>query len=156
MTVSLLRGVFDVAMSIYLDRFLNMPPQRLPEPIDGIMDHQELHTALLERMNVQQQMEESAQIVSDYAGNVGSLDGILPTLGRAMLREDSGFHSFQIVDAGFKQYRERRGTVPRRSCPDCPSSRPDVPYSRTPESGRPAISGHIVTGTRIERYCGRL
>ena len=39
-----------------------------------------------------------------------STANILPTLGHAMLREDSGFHSFQIVDAGFKQYRERRGT----------------------------------------------
>ena len=109
-SVNLLRGVFDLAMSIYLDRFLNMPPQRIPEPVDGILDHQELPAALLERMDVQQQVEESAQIVSDYAGTAGSLDGILPTLGHAMLREDSRFHSFQIVDAGFKQYRERRGT----------------------------------------------
>ena len=30
-SVELLRGVFDVAMSIYLDRFLNMPAQRIPE-----------------------------------------------------------------------------------------------------------------------------
>ena len=29
-SVELLRGVFDVAMSIYLDRFLNMPAQRIP------------------------------------------------------------------------------------------------------------------------------
>ena len=107
---SLLRGVFDVAMSIYLDRFLNLPSQRIPQPTDGIRDREELPTALLERMDVQQQVEETAQIVSDYAGTTGSLDGVLPTLGHAMLREDSGFHSFQIVDAAFKQYRERRGT----------------------------------------------
>ena len=37
-------------------------------------------------------------------------DGMLKTLGHAMLREDSGFHSFQVVDAGFRQYSERRGT----------------------------------------------
>ena len=30
-SIELLRGVFDTAMSIYLDRFLNMPAQRLPE-----------------------------------------------------------------------------------------------------------------------------
>ena len=29
-TPELLRGAFDVGMSIYLDRFLNMPPQRIP------------------------------------------------------------------------------------------------------------------------------
>src|SRR5439155_14036335 len=28
----LLRGVFDAAMSVYLDRFLNVPAARLPEP----------------------------------------------------------------------------------------------------------------------------
>ena len=31
----LLRGVFDAAMSIYLDRFLNTPAARLPEPQPG-------------------------------------------------------------------------------------------------------------------------
>ena len=33
-SVELLRAVFDTAISIYLDRFLNMPAQRMPEP-DG-------------------------------------------------------------------------------------------------------------------------
>ncbi|MDJ0595043.1 MAG: hypothetical protein QNJ72_34535 [Pleurocapsa sp. MO_226.B13] len=28
----LLRGVFDAAMTVYLNRFLNVPPARLPEP----------------------------------------------------------------------------------------------------------------------------
>jgi nitrite reductase/ring-hydroxylating ferredoxin subunit len=31
-SVELLRGVFDAAMSVYLDRFLNVPAVRLPEP----------------------------------------------------------------------------------------------------------------------------
>ncbi|MGQ0569836.1 MAG: Rieske (2Fe-2S) protein, partial [Armatimonadota bacterium] len=30
-SIELLRGVFDAAMSVYLDRFLNVPPVRLPE-----------------------------------------------------------------------------------------------------------------------------
>src|SRR4030095_8966103 len=33
-SVELLRGVFDAALSVYLDRFLNIPAARLPEP-DG-------------------------------------------------------------------------------------------------------------------------
>ena len=32
-----------------------------------------------------------------------------------MLREDSGFHMFQIVEAGFKQYLDRKGTVAGRN-----------------------------------------
>ena len=31
-------------------------------------------------------------------------------MGQAMLIEDSDFHAFQIVDAGFRQFDARRGT----------------------------------------------
>src|SRR5205085_11087865 len=31
-SIELLRGVFDAAMSVYMDRFLNMPPAALPHP----------------------------------------------------------------------------------------------------------------------------
>ena len=34
-SAELLRGIFDTAMSIYLDRFLNMPPQPVPETGSG-------------------------------------------------------------------------------------------------------------------------
>jgi hypothetical protein len=117
-SIELLRGVFDTAMSIYLDRFLNMPPQRIPEPGQRALDGSSLRSVgapiqsgpLLERMNVQQQVEEAAQIVSDYLSGSADPDGILATLGHAMLREDAGFHSFQIMDAGIRQYQERRNT----------------------------------------------
>ena len=31
-SIGLMRGIFDAAMSIYLDRFLNLPSVRLPQP----------------------------------------------------------------------------------------------------------------------------
>ena len=34
----------------------------------------------------------------------------MATMGTMMLREDSDFHSFQIVDAAFKQFEERQRT----------------------------------------------
>ncbi len=106
----LVRGVFDVAMSVYLDRFLNMPPQRIPEtgvePVDGA---QEL-TEIRERMDVRQQVEEVSHLVSQYITGSGDPDALVAELGRGMLMEDAGFHSFQIVDAGFNQYQSRRGT----------------------------------------------
>ena len=64
-SLELLRGVFDTAMSIYLDRFLNMPRQRIPEFGGGRVDGETIRTALLERMNVQQQVEGAAKDVSD-------------------------------------------------------------------------------------------
>ena len=106
----LLRGVFDVAISIYLDRFLNMPPQRLPDAAASDAPATEQLDHLLELVDVRQQVEESAQAVSGYLAGDCDPDDLLATLGRMMLREDADFHSFQIVDAGFRQYETRRGT----------------------------------------------
>jgi nitrite reductase/ring-hydroxylating ferredoxin subunit len=109
-SIELLRGVFDTAMSIYLDRFLNMPAQRIPEAGPTTVNGEELRAEVLKRMNAQQQVEEVAQLVSNYLADGADPRGIIATLGQAMLREDAGFHAFQIVDAAFKQYQARRGT----------------------------------------------
>ena len=108
-SVELLRAVFDTAISIYLDRFLNMPAQRMPEP-NGAQASDDLGARLLEAMDSQQQVEQAARIVTDYITASPSPDGLLSVLSHAMLREDSTFHHFQIVDAALKQYEERRGT----------------------------------------------
>ena len=109
-TPELLRGVFDVAMSVYLDRFLNMPAQRLPDAAASAVPAAEQLDWLLEMVNVRQQVEESAQAVSGYLAGSGSPEDLTATLGRMMLREDADFHSFQIVDAGFRQFDSRKGT----------------------------------------------
>ncbi len=112
-SVELLRGVFDTAISIYLDRFLNMPSQRMPEPNDASFSD-DLGAKLLEAMDSQQQVEQAARIVTDYVTASTDPNGLLPVLAHAMLREDSTFHHFQIVDAALKQYEERRGTEEAR------------------------------------------
>ena len=109
-TPELLRGVFDVAISIYLDRFLNMPPQRLPDAAASPVPGSEQLDQLLEMVNIRQQVEESAQAVSGYLAGDCAPEDLLATMGRMMLREDADFHSFQIVDAAFRQYETRRGT----------------------------------------------
>ena len=108
-SVELLRAVFDTAISIYLDRFLNMPPQRMPEP-NGARSSDDLGARLLEAMDSQQQVEQAARIVTDYVVASPNPDDLLSVLAHAMLREDSTFHHFQIVDAALKQYEERKGT----------------------------------------------
>lgn len=108
-SIELTRAVFDVAMSIYLDRFLNMPAQRLPEP-NGARPDDDLGESILTAMDSQQQVEQSAGLVSDYVSGSPDPDGVLPVLAHAMLREDSTFHHFQIVEAALKQYEDRRGT----------------------------------------------
>ena len=109
-TPELLRGAFDVAISIYLDRFLNMPPQRLPDSPASDAPAADQLERLLELVDVRQQVEESAHAVSGYLAAGCDPDDLLATLGRMMLREDADFHSFQIVDAAFRQYETRRGT----------------------------------------------
>ena len=109
-SLELLRGVFDVAVSVYLDRFLNMPAQRIPETGSDPVDGAELLGQLRESMDVRQQVEEVSHLVSRYVTGAGETDALVSALGRAMLIEDAGFHSFQIVDAGFNQYLARRGT----------------------------------------------
>ncbi len=106
----LLRGVFDVAMSIYLDRFLNMPAQRIPETGPDPVDEAALLAEMTGLMNVRQQVEEVSHLVSRYITASENPDALVAALGAAMLTEDAGFHSFQIVDAGFSQYQARRGT----------------------------------------------
>ena len=108
-SIELLRAVFDTAISIYLDRFLNMPAQRIPEP-NGAHTEDDLGQGILEAMDSQQQVERAARLVTDYLTTAARPDGLLPVLAHAMLREDSTFHHFQIVDAALKQYEERKGT----------------------------------------------
>ncbi len=108
-SVELLRAAFDAAISVYLDRFLNMPSQRLPEP-NGVGASDGIGQEILNTMNSQQQVEQSARLVTDYVTGAGDPDGVLAVLAHAMLREDSTFHHFQIVDAAIKQYELRRGT----------------------------------------------
>ena len=108
-SVELMRSVFDTAISIYLDRFLNTPAQRIPEP-NGASLTGDLGPKILETMNSQQQVEQTARIVTDYVASGPDPDGILPVLAHAMLREDSTFHHFQIVDSAIAQYKTRRGS----------------------------------------------
>ncbi len=116
-SVELLRAVFDTAISVYLDRFLNMPAQRIPQPNGpSASDDGDMAQSILDAMNSQQQVEQSAQLVTDYVAHAENPDGALSVLAHAMLREDSTFHHFQIVDAAIKQYRLRRGSdAARRS-----------------------------------------
>jgi nitrite reductase/ring-hydroxylating ferredoxin subunit len=99
-SVELLRGVFDAAMSIYLDRFLNIPAARIPQPNGkgaGLSEMPEL-------LNNQQQVNEAARLVGAYLYHDGEPERLLAMLGKLLLREDRDFHTIQSVEAAFKQY----------------------------------------------------
>ncbi len=106
----LLRGVFDAAMSVYLDRFLNVPVTPLPEPDGTVKDTEVLLGELPVLLDRQQQVNQAGQLVAHYLYGDGQPDRLLGVLGNVLLREDRDFHTIQVVEAAFRQYGLRRGT----------------------------------------------
>ena len=106
----LLRGVFDAAMSIYLDRFLNVPPARLPDPGERVADPAALLGELPGLLDRQQQVNETGRVVAAYLQSGGAPDRLLAVLGRLLLREDRDFHTIQVTEAAFRQYGLLPGT----------------------------------------------
>jgi nitrite reductase/ring-hydroxylating ferredoxin subunit len=99
------RGVFDAAMSVYLDRFLNIPPTPLPDP-DESRDPAATLEELLETFEVEAdaEVDRAGRLTATYLAAGGDVDQLKETLGRALLREDVGFHPRQNLEAGFNQY----------------------------------------------------
>ena len=103
----LLRGVYHGAMSVYLDRFLNIPPARLPDERavrDLPSDADTLLSDLLGLMDKQQQVNPAGAVVYRYLSLGHPVDRLLATLGHAVLREDTLFHTYQMLEAGVRQY----------------------------------------------------
>jgi len=101
----LLRGVLDAAMSVHLDRFLNVPATRLPQPEDG-------HGVLTELpllLDQQQRVDEAGKLVASYTGDPVELVGTLVT---CLLREDRNFHTMQCVEAAVRQHELLGDTLP--------------------------------------------
>jgi nitrite reductase/ring-hydroxylating ferredoxin subunit len=144
-SAELARGLFHAAMRIYLDRFLNVPPARLPDeqpPADA--PHPEpghaSPAALLDLLDREQQVGPAARLVDVHlaAGQAcpdeGGDGALIETLGRAVLREDADFHDYQELEGAWRQYAElksRRPLAARRAlvamvryeAAHCPTSR---------------------------------
>jgi nitrite reductase/ring-hydroxylating ferredoxin subunit len=107
----LLRGVFDAAMSVHLDRFLNVPPARLPEPEGPQATPEELLIELAELLDERQQVDAAGELVARYLHGGGDADRLLAVMGRLLLREDRNFHTIQAIEAAFRQHALLRGTT---------------------------------------------
>jgi nitrite reductase/ring-hydroxylating ferredoxin subunit len=107
----LLRGVFDAAMSVHLDRFLNVPPARLPEPDDLREAPEELLAELTSLLDERQQVDAAGELVARYLYSSGDADRLLAVMGGLLLREDRNFHTIQAVEAAFSQHALLRGTT---------------------------------------------
>ncbi len=103
-SAGLIRGVFDAAMSIYLDRFLNLPSVKLPQPAP-VADPDALLDGFEAMLNLQQQVNPAGSLVAQYLVSGGSPQKLMAKMGHLLLREDRNFHTIQCVEAAFNQYR---------------------------------------------------
>jgi nitrite reductase/ring-hydroxylating ferredoxin subunit len=117
--VEAVRGVFHGAMAVYLSRYLNVPPAPLPGDkgvdLDALpSDREELLAALLDAFDRPRQADYCARIVARFLECGNPPDALISTLGEALLREDAGFHSYQMLEAGVRQFREWGPSDPGR------------------------------------------
>ena len=108
-SVELLRGVLDAAMSVHLDRFLNVPATRLPVP-RGDADPEMLLIELPMLLDRQQQVDEAGQLIASYLGAGGDPARLVAGLGAALVRENRNFHTIQCVEAAVGQHERLAGT----------------------------------------------
>ena len=107
--VAAVRGVLHGAMALYLTRYLNVPPARIPgeggEQLDDLpTDAEMIRTALLDAFDRQRQVDLAARLVARHLSLGHSPQALIATLARAVLREDAGFHAYQMLEAGVRQF----------------------------------------------------
>jgi hypothetical protein len=98
--------------ALYLARYLNVPPASLPgESGDGLPDDlpvaaEGIRAALLDTFDRQQQIGAAARLVPCHLILGHSPEALIATLAHALLREDAGFHAYQMLEAGVRQFHE--------------------------------------------------
>ena len=106
----LLRGVLDAAMSVHLDRFLNVPATRLPRP-QADADPAALLAALPTLLDGQQHVDQAGELAASYLAASDDSGTLIEALGACLLREDRNFHTIQCVEAGVRQHELLRGSA---------------------------------------------
>jgi hypothetical protein len=106
---ALVRGIFHGAISVYMDRFLNVPPAGLPseEALDAEpRDAATLLNRFFELLDRREQVDGAARIVARYVRLGHPIRPLFDALVRAAVREDADFHALQMVEAGIRQLAE--------------------------------------------------
>jgi nitrite reductase/ring-hydroxylating ferredoxin subunit len=104
-SVELLRGVYQGALRVYLDRFLNVPAARLPtvgpDEAHGNAGLDDLEAC----WDTEGKVDEAGGIAYRFLATGGSPDALVAALGHALLVEDAQFHWFQIYEAAVRHHR---------------------------------------------------
>ena len=105
------RGILHGTMALYLARYLNVPPARIPgdggDRLNDLpTDADALRAALLDTFDRQRQVDLAARLVARHLTLGHPPKALIATLARALLREDAGFHAYQMLEAGVRQFGE--------------------------------------------------
>ena len=102
-------AIVQAALAVHADRFLNVPPARLPGERGGLddlpADPRELLDRLLDTMDRRSTPGEADALTARYLRTGGSLERLIDTLAYATVREDLDFHSLQVLEAAVAQGR---------------------------------------------------
>jgi nitrite reductase/ring-hydroxylating ferredoxin subunit len=101
-TPDLVRGVYQGALKIFLDRFLNVPAARLPAQYHGASGDLSLDD-LQACWDAQGRVDEAGAIAYGWLRGGGTRASVLAALGSALLSEDAEFHWFQTFEAAVRQ-----------------------------------------------------
>jgi hypothetical protein len=96
-TPELLRGVVHGALRVHLDRFLNVPPARMPIARPVELDDLDAW------WDVQGGVDAAGAIAYAHVLHRGEPRGVIARLGGALLREDAEFHWYQVFEAAVRQ-----------------------------------------------------
>jgi nitrite reductase/ring-hydroxylating ferredoxin subunit len=107
--VTAVRAIMHGAMALYLARYLNVPPARIPgedsDQLDNLpADVETIRAALLDAFDRQRQVDLAARLVARHLTLGHSPQALIATLALAVLREDAGFHAYQLLEAGVRQF----------------------------------------------------
>lgn len=107
--ITAVRAIMHGAMALYLARYLNVPPARIPgedndQSDDLPADEETIRTALLDAFDRQRQVDLAARLVARHLALGHPPEALVATLAFAVLREDAGFHAYQMLEAGARQF----------------------------------------------------
>ncbi len=108
----LLPAALAGALSVFQNRFLNVPPARPPRPqdLEGLPGAAgDLTQALLAAMDGHGAGELAVRLVCRYLQRELSPEPLLAALAEAVVREDAAFHTFQMLEAGIRLWERWQG-----------------------------------------------
>ena len=115
--VSVLRGMYHAAMSIYVDRFLNIPRAQLPGEtrLEKLpIEPSSLREGILSCLDQRKGWSEVPNLVVRYLRLGHPEADLVDTLTFATVREDLDFHKLQVLEAGITQAQLwRPGSIER-------------------------------------------